>query len=307
MSSLSQRQEGKNRKLGANPKTFTEAEERRITRAIEENESIGKVAKEMGRTYRSVLAKMWRRKQAMTTVAKGRFSAEEDSRTRLAVENGEDYRKVAIELGRDVTSVRTRMNRLRIYSESNRKQREFTAEEDFLILDKIIPRLKFKKLSTSGFLLTSDLMELATESHRNHGSVRERWEGTLQPWLLQNFTSTSGFRVDVMLANLVMEKLGKDRMVIARRELDWGELVEQNKEFAGHTNRSLRRVYDGIINRAEKKNSSTRATMTLKDVADYAIEFSSIARRKEKASREERRELIVSYLKSKMMEHKIKV
>ena len=92
--SISQGQEGKNRKLGANPKTFTEAEERRITRAIEENESIGKVAKEMGRTYRSILAKMWRRKQAMTTVAKGRFSAEEDCRTRLAVENGEDYRKV---------------------------------------------------------------------------------------------------------------------------------------------------------------------------------------------------------------------
>ena len=68
--------------------------DRRITRAIEENESIGKVAREMGRTYRSILAKMWRRKQAMTTVAKGRFSAEEDSRTRLAVENGEDYRKV---------------------------------------------------------------------------------------------------------------------------------------------------------------------------------------------------------------------
>ena len=93
--SVSQRQEDKNRKLGANPKTFTEAEEMRITRAIEENESIGKVAKELGRTYRSILAKMWRRKQAMTTVAKGRFSAEEDSRTRLAVENGEDYRKVA--------------------------------------------------------------------------------------------------------------------------------------------------------------------------------------------------------------------
>ena len=92
--SVSQGQESKNRKLGANPKTFTEAEERRITRAIEENESIGTVAKEMGRTYRSILAKVWRRKQAMTTVSKGRFSAEEDSRTRLAVENGEDYRKV---------------------------------------------------------------------------------------------------------------------------------------------------------------------------------------------------------------------
>ena len=88
--------EVKNKKLGANPKTFTEAEEARISEAIEKNESIGRVAKEMGRTYRSILAKIWRRKQAITTMAKGRFSALEDSRTRLAVENGEDYRGVIV-------------------------------------------------------------------------------------------------------------------------------------------------------------------------------------------------------------------
>ena len=111
------------------------------------------------------------------------------------------------------------MNRLRINPESSRKQREFTAEEDFLILERILPRLKFKKLSTSGFLLTSDLMELAGEFHRNHGSVRERWEGTLQPWLLQNLTGTSGLRVELMLANLVIEKLGKDKVVAARKEI----------------------------------------------------------------------------------------
>ena len=88
--------EVKNKKLGANPKTFTEAEEARISEAIEKNESIGRVAKEMGRTYRSILAKIWRRKQAITTMAKGRFSAVEDARTRLAVENEEDYREVIV-------------------------------------------------------------------------------------------------------------------------------------------------------------------------------------------------------------------
>ena len=89
-------EEAKNKKLGANPKTFTEAEEARISEAIEKNESIGRVAKEMGRTYRSILAKIWRRKQAITTMTKGRFSALEDARTRLAVENGEDYREVIV-------------------------------------------------------------------------------------------------------------------------------------------------------------------------------------------------------------------
>ena len=211
------------------------------------------------------------------------------------------FLQVAIELGRDVTSVRTRMNRLRIYPESTRKQRDFRAEEDFLILDKIIPRLKFKRLSTSGFLLTSDLMELATEFHRNHGSVRERWERALQPWLLQHYTGTTGFRVERILANLVVEKLGKDKGVAARSELDWSEMVEQNKEFAGHTNRSLRRIYEILVNRVEVKTRCSRSTMSLKDVADYAMEYCTEGReKKETASKKEHRERLIDYLQSKL-------
>ena len=199
------------------------------------------------------------------------------------------------------------MNRLKMYPESSRKQREFTAEEDFLILERILPRLKFKKLSTSGFLLTSDLMELAGEFHRNHGSVRERWEGTLQPWLLQNLTGTSGLRVEVMLANLVIEKLGKDKVVAARKEINWEELVEQHKEFAGHTNRSLRRVYDGVINRAEKKYKLSRESLSLQLVADYVMDFGSANSRREKLKRTERRETVLSYFNARVKELKIKV
>ena len=199
------------------------------------------------------------------------------------------------------------MNRLRMYPESSRKQREFTAEEDFLILERILPRLKFKKLSTSGFLLTSDLMELAGEFHRNHGSVRERWEGTLQPWLLQNLTGTSGLRVEFMLANFVIEKLGKDKVVAARKEINWEELVEQHKEFAGHTNRSLRRVYDGVINRAEKKYKLSRESWTLQLVANCAMDFGSANSRKEKLKRTERRETVLSYFNVRVKELKIKV
>ena len=194
-----------------------------------------------------------------------------------------------------------------MYPESSRKQREFTAEEDFLILERILPRLKFKKLSTSGFLLTSDLMELAGEFHRNHGSVRERWEGTLQPWLLQNLTGTSGLRVEVMLANLVKEKLGKDKVVAARKEINWEELVEQHKELAGHTNRSLRRVYDGAINRAEKKYKLSRESLSLQLVADYVMDFGSANSRKEELKRSERRETVLSYFNAKVKELKIKV
>ena len=200
------------------------------------------------------------------------------------------------------------MNRLKMYPESSRKQREFTAEEDFLILERILPRLKFKKLSTSGFLLTSDLLEQAGEFHRNHGSVRERWEGTLQPWLLQNLTGTSGLRVELMLANLVKEKLGKDKVVAARKEINWEELVKQHKEFAGHTNRSLRRVYDGVINRAEKKYKLSRESLSLQLVADYVMDFGNFGNsRREKLKRTERRETVLSHFNARVKELKIKV
>ena len=150
-------------------------------------------------------------------------------------------------------------------------------------------------------------MELAGEFHRNHGSVRERWEGTLQPWLLQNLTGTSGLRVELMLANLTIEKLGKDKVVAARKEINWEELVEQHKEFAGHTNRSLRRVYDGVINRAEKKYKLSRESLSLQLVADYAMDFGSANSRREKLKRTERRETVLSYFNAKVKELKIKV
>ena len=52
---------------------------------------------------------------------------------------------------------------------------------------------------------------------------------TLQPWLLQHYTGTTGLRVELMLANMVAEKYTNIY------EVDWVEVTRSAKEFSGHT------------------------------------------------------------------------
>merc|ERR1719150_1891066 len=122
------------------------------------------------------------------------------------------------------------------------KVRGFTAEEDLIILERIVPRLKHLNLSSSGFLSQSDTLELGIEFQRNPETVRGRWEKILQPWLLQHFTGTSGFRVERMLTRFIAEKFTD------HRGIDWSEIVNEHKEFVGHTSTSLRQIYHKVMN-----------------------------------------------------------
>ena len=77
---------------------------------------------------------------------------------------------------------------------------------------------------------------------------------TLQPWLLQHFTGTTGFRVELLLANMVAEKYKSMYEVdlfwififlvfYLYVQVDWVEVVMSVKEFSGHTYSSLRAIY----------------------------------------------------------------
>ena len=101
-------------------------------------------------------------------------------RIKRAVANDEDYRSVAAELGRQSTSVRSRMISMKFIPGTLHKG-SFTFEEDVHILDRVITCLKFQKLSSTGFLSMSVFLQLAQELRRNIDSLRMRWEGYLQP------------------------------------------------------------------------------------------------------------------------------
>ena len=296
------RREGEgNGRLGEKQARFTDEQVNRLIRAIKDNENITAVAQEMGRTYKSVNNKVIRMRTAATqNFNHGKLSAEEDCRLRKALVNKEDYKEVAKELRRKASTVRNRMTRLRINPESGRKRTGFTLKEDLVILDKIIPQLVTQQLSQTGFLPQSALFEIGFELRRDHTSVMYRWGTQLQPWLLQHFTGTSGLRVEIMLATLVGEKWQE------RKEIDFGNLVQQHKEFAGHSHISLSHIYSNLLHGAKKKLKLEFAT--LQDVVRYVSQtYKPGMEKKETSSVEMHRKRFISAFKEKITELGINV
>ena len=287
-----QGQSNNGKRLGMKLNTFTSAELVRIKQAMANCEDIGTVAKEMERSYYSVSRKMTNLRQS-TGFKKGKFSAEEIERMKEAVANNEDYKSVATELGRMSKSVYTRMFNKNGCTGTQRKSKGYTFEEDLRVLDKIIPRLQFQKLSSGGFLSHSVLLELSEEIQRSAESVRNHWETLLQPWLLQHYTGTTGFRIERILTSLVAEKFND------HKGIDWSQILNQHKELVGHTASSISGIYRNILSNAKEKKSD----VSLQEVAEYAATvYQPGKEKKEPAAKAFHREKIILYFKKKVAE-----
>ena len=166
-------------------------------------------------------------------------------------------------------------------------------------MDKIIPRLEFQKLTSAGFLSQSAWVELGKEFQRNVGSVRHHWEALLRPWLLQHYTGTSGFRIERMLTSLVAEKFND------HRGIDWSEIVNQYKEFEGHTSTSISKIFRKVLFNAKKRGKSD---VSLQEVAEYAAEvYQPGKEKKEPAAKAIHREKIILYFEERVSELGINV
>merc|ERR1719370_730407 len=150
----------KNSRLGERVKTFSK--------------------EEIERTNSSVLSKVndLRRNAGLK---KGKFSSEEVDRLKLALAEGEDYKSVAVELGRPAMVVHHKMYELKSNANRLLTNKKMTVEEDIYILDHIIPCLKCQPLSGSSFLSLSDWLAVAEGLGRKPFSVRYHWEKVLQP------------------------------------------------------------------------------------------------------------------------------
>ena len=292
-------QSNNGKRLGMKLNTFTSVELVRIKEAMANCEDIGTVAKEMGRSYNSVSRKMTNLRQS-TGMKKGKFSPEEIERMNQAVANNEDYKSVSEELCRIPKSVYTWMfNKKGVTSNSQRKFRSYTFEEDLSVLDKIIPQLKSKMLSSGGFLSQSVLLELSKEHQRKVDSLSTRWERVLQPWLLQYYTGTTGFRIERMLTSLVAERFSDTRGI------DWSEILKQHQEFVGHTSASISQIYHRIHSNYAK---TKKVDVNLQEVADYAAEvYQPGKEKKESTAKALRREKIIFYFKKRVTELGIEV
>ena len=274
-------------------KTFSTEELARIKKAVDNKEDIGVLAKEMGRSYFSVSKKLINDRISACS-KKGKFTNKEIRRIKQAMEQSEDYKVVAKILNRRPTAVRSKMFVMKT-NPNLQKARQFSLEEDQVILETVIPRLKILKLSSSGFLSQTDLVKLATEFHRNYASVKLRWTDHLQPWVLQHYAGTSGFRVERMLTSLVAQQF-KDHLGI-----DWSEILNQHKEFAGHSSSSLGKIFRKC--RGSAKQIKNKGDVSLQEVADYAAEaYQPGKERKESAAKIAHREKIILYFKKRVEE-----
>ena len=268
--------------------TFSTEEESRVQRAMANGEDLAVLAKQLGRSYMSIYQKTRTLKKAAAASKTGKYSLEENDRIHQALVNNEDYRQIAKELGRNSCVLRVKMLRMKCKPNLGKKSK-FSIEEDFLILDKVVPRMKDNNLSSSGFFSQKVLIELATGIERDFEGVKQRWETSLQPWLLQHYTGTSGLRVERMLTSLLAQKY-KDH-----KGVDWSEIVKQHKEFVGHTSTSVRRLFNGCLKKAKLRKN--RGDVSLQDVAEYAADDRK--EKKEPLSTTMRREKVIEYFKRK--------
>ena len=117
--------------------------------------------------------------------------------------------------------------------------------------------------------------------------------------MLQHFTGSSGFRVEAVLANTLAEKYQDCK------EIEWRTIVQQHKEFAGHTHTSLRHIYSNLSTCTKVKLKSN--SVTPQQVATFVAETYKPRMERESAFMEEQRENFISAFKKKVGEVGINV
>ena len=177
-----------------------------------------------------------------------------------------DIRALATRLDRGYRSIQARIESLQINS-GIYKRKTFSFTEDCTILETLIlPRLKKEKL-TEILLSNCHFEKLAVEFHRKLHSVRHRWEGKLQPTLLQYYAGTLNMQVGKMLANFIADTYQNFS------EIDWPE-VAARPDFAGHTEQSLKNMYfQELLSSTRKKLGNQEGQgdddVTLRQVAEH--------------------------------------
>ena len=297
------KQESHNDKVKVN--TFTTEEMLRIQRAIAMKEDVRALAKEMGRSFKSLYNKI-RRIQLQSTssgMKRGKYSAKEVKRVRLAVKNNEDYKDIARELNRAPELVQTQM--YTIANDPNygtaQANKRFSVQEDLLILDEVILGIDVTKLSCVGTIPLSIATKVAKETGRSRRTIKLRWDYQLLPCLLQHYTGTTGFRVERMLTSLIAQKFSDNKGI------DWSEIVKQHSEFVGHTARSLSQIFHKVYHHARAAKGGADS-VSLQEVADYAsAAYQPGKERKEPPAKAAHREAIISRFKNKVAELGINV
>ena len=166
----------------------------------------------------------------------GRFNPQEDQVILTEGSGRKDWGKLAIMLGRKKACVQQRYERLKTDVGGMKR---YTPTDDSVILDEILDRVDGRLLSEVS-LPGKVWMKVAARLRKDWHGVVTRWRLTLLPWLLQHKAGTLNLRIEVMLANHLLETYGDIKDIV------WTD-VASRPEFAGHNaNRLKNQTFNGL-------------------------------------------------------------
>ena len=166
---------------------------------------------------------------------------------------------------------------------SGRRERSFSLQEDFFIIDHALKILKQCKSLEETQL--NDYNKLSKSLDRHPASVLSRWN-TLQNWLLQFYRKTLNLEIRPMLINVLAEHFES----ILSIDWDW---VKKIPEFSGYTANGLKRLFTiQILHVLSEKFQMERTETTLKQFADAAKDYKFSKVRKDVIMRQDK---IIAY------------
>ena len=192
------------------------------------------------------------------------FTPEMDSVIKAAMADGDiNCCLVAKQLNRSQSSISNRVKLLKMTGGARREVRRFTLTEDIVILESLVLQRVNKEKLYNIVLHYQSIKEVAEELGRIPEDLTLRWSRFLQPTLLQHYTGTLNLRVEVMLANYLLEHFA------SLSDVNWSE-VAARREFAGHTVNSLKNTLSKIVLNATKTLNIERADVTLRIIAEHS-------------------------------------
>jgi len=230
-----------------------------------------------------------------------KFTPEEDKILLNVIEKYGDkinISQLSKDLKRNEKSLRTRVVKLKT-GKSSQTHREYTFEEDIVILDAVLKHLDKQSLKELN-LPNYDWKGIGALLGRAQVSPCLRWGCHLKPWILQHYSGTLNLDIRRMLGNYLADNF-KDI-----NSIDWPSVATKS-EFAGHTEPSLRNVFfSNIFFRTKQKLNVSSEDITLEMVADFANKAFAEGARRIVDSKLTRQDAVIDYFKNYVKKNCIK-
>ena len=227
-----------------------------------------------------------------------KFTPEED-KVLLKIQklDNKTVKNLCTKFNRHSGSIRNRFQKLRITGSSQRAKKNFSIEEDLLIVDEAL-----KYLPKSGKLKdfkVKKYVELSSSFGRCRISVYNRWNRTLKIWLLGYYSKTLNLEIRIMLSKYLAKNYQDFDSI------DWESVCSQ-KEFSGHTQFSLKAIFHEFLqHNAERFLNLEPSQITLEQIACCTEKIYRDAR--EVTERVKKRQLeVINYFEKSVKRLKIK-